>query len=90
MDSPALPGGLEPDSAWLFFGLATLTGGTLRAAESTMWAERPRVPGCICVRIFLSSEISLVSLQGKREYLVPLEMSVLFCSLMSMAFKQES
>lgn len=62
----ALSGGLEPDSAWLFFGLATLTGGTLRAAESTMWAERPRVPGCICVRIFLSSEISLVSLQGKR------------------------
>lgn len=44
-------------------GLATLAGDALRAAESTMRAERPKVPGCSCSRIFLRSEISLVLLQ---------------------------
>lgn len=65
--SPELSGRLGPGSAGLCFGLTPLAGGALWAAESTMRAERPKVPGCSCCRIFLSSEISLVLLQGNRE-----------------------
>lgn len=63
MGSPARSGWLESGSPWLLFGLTTLAGGALWAAESTMRAARPRGPGCNCFNIPLSAEISLVLLQ---------------------------
>lgn len=88
--SPVLSGWQGPGSAGLFFGLVTLVGGTPRAAESTMQAERPKVPGCSCFRIFLSSEISLVLLQGDGKYLVSFRTETPFCSLKSVVSNQES
>ena len=74
----------------MFFVLAILTGGTLRAAESTMQAERPKAPGCSCFRIFLSSEISLVLLQGNREHSVSLRKETPFLLPKSVTSNQES
>lgn len=89
--SPALSGRLGPGSAGLCFGLAPLAGDALWAAESTMRAERPKVPGCSCCRIFLSSEISLVLLQGNRENAWFLsKKQTPFCSPKLVAFNQES
>ena len=88
--SPVLSRWPGPGSAWLCFGLTTRAGGALGAAESTMQAEHPEVPGCSCFRIFLSSEISLVVLQGNREYLASFRTQTPFCSPRSVASNQES